>query len=85
MSPMRTDGYMTLSNMRANGVCSLFVYCKTCHNEAIVNVDSYDTAVTVPSFAPRMVCTVCGANLMYIAANKKFSAPCPPLGHSRPS
>ena len=51
---------------------SLFVYYKTCHNEAIVNVDSYDTAVTVPSFAPRMVCTVCGANLMYIAANKNF-------------
>jgi hypothetical protein len=26
-----------------------------------MNVDSYDAAVTVPSFAPRMVCTVCGA------------------------
>jgi hypothetical protein len=58
---MRTDGYMTLSNMRANGVRSLFVYCTACHHEAIMNVDSYDAALAVPSFAARMVCTVCGA------------------------
>jgi hypothetical protein len=58
---MRTDGYMSLSNMRANGVRSLFVYCTACHHEAVVNVDDYDAMVTVPSFGPRMVCTVRGA------------------------
>ncbi len=58
---MRIDGYMTLSNMRANVVRSLFVYCVACHHEAIVSVDNYDAALTVPSFGPRMVCTVCGA------------------------
>ncbi len=58
---MRIDGYMTLSNMRANVVRSLFVYCVACHHEAIVRVDNYDAALTVPSFGPRMVCTVCGA------------------------
>jgi hypothetical protein len=50
---------MTLANMRANGVRSLFVYCIRCHHEAIVSVDSYGAAVTVPSFAPRMRCTRC--------------------------
>jgi hypothetical protein len=51
---------MTLANMRANGVRSLAVRCELCHHEAVMNVDAYDEATTVPSFGPRMVCTCCG-------------------------
>jgi hypothetical protein len=47
--------------MRANGVRSLFAYFTACHHEAIINVDNYADAVSVPAFGPRMVCTVCGA------------------------
>jgi len=54
---------MTLGNMRANGVRSLAVYCggRYCHHEAILDVSAYPDDVPVPSFGPRMVCTVCGA------------------------
>ncbi len=51
---------MTLANMRANGVRSLWVVCPLCHHEAVVNVDDYLETVPVPSFGPRMVCTSCG-------------------------
>jgi hypothetical protein len=51
---------MTLGNMRANGVRSLLVYCFACHHEAVLAVNDYADDVTVPSFAPRMVCTRCG-------------------------
>ena len=52
---------MTLGNMRQNGVRRLAVRCYRCHHEATLDVDSYADDVTVPSFVPRMVCTVCGA------------------------
>ena len=51
---------MTLANMRHNGVRSLSIRCELCHHEAVLNVDGYDEGVAVPSFGPRMVCTVCG-------------------------
>jgi hypothetical protein len=51
---------MTLANMRANGVRSLAIRCEVCRHEATLNVDAYADEVTVPSFAPRMVCTCCG-------------------------
>jgi hypothetical protein len=57
---MRLDGYMTLSNMRANGVRSLFAYCTACHHEAAVNLDGYAGDLAAPSFAPRMRCQQCG-------------------------
>jgi hypothetical protein len=50
---------MTLGNMRANGVRSLYVYCIACHHEAIFNVDSYADDITVPSFVARMRCQHC--------------------------
>ena len=54
---------MTLSNMRENGVRSLAIHCGAlhCHHEAILDVSAFSDDVTVPSFGPRMVCTVCGA------------------------
>ena len=54
---------MTLGNMRANGVRTLAVYCEgcRCHHEAIIDVSGFPDDVPVPSFGPRMVCTVCGA------------------------
>jgi hypothetical protein len=33
---------MTLANMRANGVRSLFVRCELCHHETVMNVDRFD-------------------------------------------
>ena len=51
---------MTLANMRAQGVRSLWVVCELCHHEAVLNVDGYGDAVPVPAFGPRMVRTSCG-------------------------
>jgi hypothetical protein len=48
---------MTLANMRAQGVRSLWVVCELCHHEAVLNMDGYGDAVPVPAFGPRMVCT----------------------------
>ena len=52
---------MTLGNMRENGVRSLAVSCIRCHHDAVLDVVAYSDEVMVPSFGPRMVCTVCGA------------------------
>src|SRR5262245_46481959 len=54
---------MTLGNMRQRGIHSLSVYCGAlwCHHEAVLDVSSFADDMTVPSFCPRMVCTVCGA------------------------
>jgi hypothetical protein len=51
---------MTLANMRAQGVRSLWVVCDLCHHEAVLNVDRFDDGVPVPAFGPHMVCTSCG-------------------------
>jgi hypothetical protein len=51
---------MTLADMRAQGVRSLWVVCELCHHEAVMNVDPFGDAVPVPAFGPRMVCTSCG-------------------------
>ena len=51
---------MTLANMRAQGVRSLWVFCDLCHHEAVLNVDRFSDDVPVPAFGPRMVCTSCG-------------------------
>jgi hypothetical protein len=58
----RASEFMTLGNMRANGVRTLIVYCSnsTCRHEAIVNVDHLSDDVAVPSLGPRMRCEKCG-------------------------
>jgi hypothetical protein len=50
---------MTLANMRAQGVRSLWVVCDLCYHEAVINVDRFGD-VPGPAFGPRMVCTSCG-------------------------
>jgi hypothetical protein len=50
---------MTLANMRAQGVRSLWIVCDLCHHDAVFNVDGCGDAVPVPTFGPRMVCTNC--------------------------
>ena len=61
MPPNRYRGPpMTLENMRAQGVRSLWVVCELCRHDAVVNVDGYGDAVPVPAFGSRMVCTCCG-------------------------
>jgi hypothetical protein len=45
---------MDLRNMRVQGVRSLSVTCELCHHRAVMNVDRFGDAVTVPSFGPRM-------------------------------
>jgi hypothetical protein len=58
MPPNRYRGPpMTLANMRAQGVRSLWVVCELCHHEGVLNVDGYGDGVPVPA---RMVCTSCG-------------------------
>jgi hypothetical protein len=55
---------MTLANMRQNGVRNtLAVYCggRWCDHHRVLDVSGYADDVSVPSFGPRMVCTVCGA------------------------
>ena len=54
---------MTLRNMRENDVCSLAIPCGAvwCHHQAVLDVDAFADDMAVPSFGPRMVCTVCGA------------------------
>jgi hypothetical protein len=49
--------------MRANGVRSLAITCGAlwCNHYGLVDVSAYPDGVTVPSFGPRLVCTVCGA------------------------
>ena len=40
---------MTLANMRAQGVRSLWVVCELCRHEAVLNVDCCGDAVSVPA------------------------------------
>jgi hypothetical protein len=60
---MNSPAPMTLANMRENGVRSLAITCGAvwCHHDAVIDVSAYPDRMTVPSFGPRMVCTVCGA------------------------
>ena len=41
---------MTLANMWAQGVRSLWVVCELCYHEAVLNVDGYGDAAPVPAF-----------------------------------
>ena len=54
---------MTLGDMRENGVRSLAITSGAlwCHHQAVLDVSAFADDLTVPSFGPRMVCTVCGA------------------------
>ena len=54
---------MTLRNMRDQNVRSLWVRCGAlgCHHHAVIDVSVFPDDATVPSFGPRMVCTICGA------------------------
>jgi hypothetical protein len=60
---------MTLANMRAQGVRSLWVVCAVCHHEAVLNVDSYGDAMPVPAFGPRMACSHCGIIGAFVRPN----------------
>ena len=66
---------MTLANMRAQGVRSLWVVCELCRYEAVLNVDGYGDAVPVPAFGPRMVCTSCGIIGAFARPNWQERAP----------
>jgi len=75
-----------IGNMRENGVHSRAITCGApwCHHEAVLDVSRYADDVTVPSFCPRMVCTVCGAigadarpNWNERASPSQFGAPTP--------
>ena len=61
MKKVNIQKAMTLGNMRANGVRSLAVYCSACHHQAVIDVSRYADDVALPTFGPRMLCTMCGA------------------------
>ncbi len=52
---------MTLQSMRSTGVRSVAVRCVACPHQAVLNVDAYADAETLPSFAEVMRCTACGS------------------------
>ena len=66
---------MTLANMRAQRVRSLWVVCDLCDHQAVLNVDGYGDAVPVPSFGARMVCTSCGIIGAFARPNWKERPP----------
>jgi hypothetical protein len=53
---------MTLSNMRANGVRTLAVWCsgRGCGHHRVIDVERYGDDVPVPRFGPRLRCERCG-------------------------
>lgn len=51
---------MDLTNMRLNGVRSIYAWCLDCGHDATVNVDHLPGHLAVPSFANRMKCSACG-------------------------
>jgi hypothetical protein len=63
ISTCKLFAMMTLRNMREHGVHTLAIRCGAiwCNHEAILDVSAFADGLTVPSFGPRMVCTVCGA------------------------
>ena len=54
---------MDAGAMRDIGVRTLAIRCGAlwCNHEAVLDVNAFADDLTVPSFGPRMVCTVCGA------------------------
>jgi hypothetical protein len=71
---------MNLGNMRANGVRTLDVWCDGLgHHHRILDVSGYPDDVLVPSFGPRMVCTVCGGWMMSFLQDGNFSKSCSAL------
>ena len=81
---MQNPPPMTLGNVRANGVRSLDVWCsgRGCNHFRVLDVSRYPDDVPVPSFGPRMVCTVCGAIGADVRPNWNERAP-PSLFGSR--
>jgi hypothetical protein len=51
---------MTLGNMRSLGVRLLAVSCTLCHHAAVLSAEPWPDHIPVPTFDPRMACTVCG-------------------------
>jgi len=76
---------MTLGNMRANGVQSLAVWCGGfgCNHQSVVGVSRFGDDVAVPTFGPRMVCTVCGAIGADVRPNWNERAPASLFGSAR--
>jgi len=50
---------MSLGNMRAQGVRSVWAECESCRHEAAVNVDRFADAVYVPDVALDLRCSKC--------------------------
>ena len=50
---------MSLGNLRAQGVRSVWAECESCRHEAVVNVDRFEDAVYVPDVALALRCSKC--------------------------
>jgi hypothetical protein len=51
-------GFVTLGNMRANGVRTLAAWClgRDCNHHRVLDVSAYPDDQPVPSFGPRLRC-----------------------------
>jgi hypothetical protein len=70
--------------MRANSVHTLAVWCDGLgHHHRVLDVSAYSDNIPVPTFGPRMVCTVCGAIGADARPNWNERAPASQYGPSR--
>jgi hypothetical protein len=67
---------MSLGNMRAQGVRSVWAECESCRHEAAVNVDRFADAVYVPDVALDLRCSKCRSKRITTWPNwKEHKAP----------
>ena len=76
--------FMTLANMRENGVRSVLVSCSNvhCRHESVVNLDRLGDDISVPSLGARMLCQRCGQRGADVRPNWQERAVAPLFGSS---
>ena len=80
MGDSYTSQAMTIANMRALGVTSLFVTCE-CGRETVLDASDWPGAIEIPAIRRMLKCTGCGERPVDVRPDwKEYSAP----GNGRP-
>ena len=80
MGDSYTSQAMTIANMRALGVTSLYVTCQ-CAREAVLDASDWPGAIKIPALRRVLKCTWCGGRPIDVRPDwKEYSAP----GNGRP-